>query len=147
MRPRVSRLRFRKVVVVDDSETSRRFVRVVLERAGYVVITIDSAFELLSVVRTEEPSLVLVDVTMPGLQGDKAVEVLLRHRSSIPPPLNWPALAPRSSYRVVLYSSKDERELERLAKDCGADGYIRKSPDVDGFLDRIQSFAGPARRD
>jgi CheY-like chemotaxis protein len=137
----------RTIIVVDDSETSRRFARLILERAGYVVVTVQSAFEILSVVRNENPSLVLIDVTMPGLQGDKAVEILLRHRSLQPSMPRGRFPEPVSApYRVVLYSSKDERELQRLALHCGADGYIKKSPDVDRFIELVQSFAGPPRR-
>lgn len=52
-----------------------------LEEAGYVVITVESPFGLSSALTREQPDVVLVDVTMPGLSGDKLVEITLRKTS------------------------------------------------------------------
>jgi adenylate cyclase len=103
----------RKILVVDDSDIACDFVRSVLEEAGYVVLTLNSHFGFVKMLRDEKPHLVLIDVTMPVLSGPKLVELARSKRLHQCP--------------IVLYSDRDEEDLSRLARSCGADGYIKKS--------------------
>ena len=104
-----------KVLVVDDSEIIRHFVRLVLEDAGYEVIGLDSPTGFSRTMMLEKPDLVLMDVSMPALSGDRLVDIA--QRSGLP-------LCP-----IVLYSDRSEAELGRLVAECGTAGYIRKSQD------------------
>jgi DNA-binding response OmpR family regulator len=119
-----------KIVVVDDSELCRDLVRHALEPQGYQVMCLDSPFGLSRAVNRERPDLVLVDVSMPGLQGDKLVEVLLSHRLHRCP--------------LVLHSDKPEAELKELVKTSGATGFIQKTTDAAALTQAIQAFLGRA---
>ena len=57
-----------KLLVVDDSKAIRTFVSRILSNAGYEVITAVDGFQALEKM-AEEPSLMLLDVAMPGLDG------------------------------------------------------------------------------
>jgi DNA-binding response OmpR family regulator len=103
----------RKILVVDDSDIACDFVRSVLEEAGYVILTLNSHFGFVKLLRDEKPDLVLIDVTMPVLSGPKLVELARTKRV-----LECP---------IVLYSDRGEDDLSQLAAQCSADGYIRKS--------------------
>jgi DNA-binding response OmpR family regulator len=105
----------RKILVVDDSEIACDFVRMVLEEAGYVILTLNSHFGFFKMLRDEKPDLVLIDVTMPVMSGPKLVELARTKRA-----LQCP---------IILYSDRDEEELWELARSSGADGFIRKSTD------------------
>jgi DNA-binding NarL/FixJ family response regulator len=70
---------------------------------------------------------VLLDVTMPGLDGDKLLPSLR-------------ASAKLQNTRFVLYSSKPVAELEKLARRCGADGYIPKTKDWTAFVAAVRRF-------
>ena len=74
-----------KVLLVEDDESVRRFVRTVLENAGYTVIAADSgmaAMEKLSSLSTH-PDLLLTDVIMPGMDGRVLAEEVARRLPGI----------------------------------------------------------------
>lgn len=98
-----------------------------LEDAGYEVVTVDSPFALSSAMTRDLPDLVLVDVTMPGLSGDKVVEITMRNRTDRAPV-------------IVLHSDRSEHELRDLARSSGASGYIRKTSDASQFARDIARY-------
>lgn len=106
----------RKVLIVDDSATTREAVRLILEDEGFDVIAPDSVFGVTTLVMSERPDLILMDVNMPALEGNRIVELLRSRR--------WGQDAV-----VLLHSSLPEAELQQLTEDCGADGYLKKTLD------------------
>lgn len=107
-----------KVLIVDDSETVLAAASQALGRAGYEVITADKALMTSRTISREKPDLVLLDVNMPTLTGDKLAEIVLGR------------LAPENRPVLLLHSDVETRELEALAKKCGADGFVRKSSEL-----------------
>jgi two-component system, OmpR family, response regulator len=106
-----------KILIVDDSTVVREAVAVMLEERGYDVVAIDSVFSFAQSLNREKPDLVLVDVNMPAMNGDKLVQIAQKHNDAPCP--------------IVLFSDRDPRELERLAKQCGAAGFIPKTGNAD----------------
>src|SRR5215208_4457872 len=86
----------KRILVVDDSEIVLDVVKETLEEAGYEVHIRNTPFQLLQAVRTVDPSLILLDVNMPALSGNKALEILAKYNVKIP---------------VVFHSDKAEAEL------------------------------------
>ncbi len=105
-----------KILVVDDSEICRDATRVMLEENGFDVVTLDNQFSFSIALGREKPDLVLVDVNMPAIQGDRLVEVARQYRLHRCP--------------IALYSDRPETELAKLVKSCGASGYIPKTADA-----------------
>jgi DNA-binding response OmpR family regulator len=119
-----------KIVVVDDSEICRDLVKHTLESEGYQVMCLDTPFGLSRMVNRERPDLVLVDVSMPGLQGDKLIECLLSHRLHRCP--------------LVLHSDKPEAELQQLVRSSGAAGFIAKRTDGAELAQAVAAFLARA---
>lgn len=67
-------VRVTNVYVVDDEPHIRHIFRIALERAGFRVRAFDSGHEFLRQ-RPAEPDLVLMDLTMPRIQGDEVIRV------------------------------------------------------------------------
>jgi twitching motility two-component system response regulator PilH len=65
-----------KVLVVDDSPTERFFIADLLSKHGYHVVTAENGEEALDKARSERPSIVLMDVVMPGTNGFQATRAL-----------------------------------------------------------------------
>jgi CheY-like chemotaxis protein len=117
-----------RVMVVDDSQICLDATAMMLEEAGYAVVTVESPFGLSSALTREQPDVVLVDVTMPGLSGDKLVEITLRNRAGQRRPL------------ILLYSDRSEHDLRDLAASCGAAGSIRKTSDAQVLTRELQRY-------
>jgi len=103
----------RLVLAVDDSLTVRKIVSITLERLGYRVITAADGMQALARLGEETPDLVLLDITMPRMDGYQVCKVIKQ------------APATRS-IPVVMLSGKDgffDKVKGRLA---GATDYITK---------------------
>jgi DNA-binding NtrC family response regulator len=118
-----------KILIVDDSQIMREFVQTILADEGYEVIGLDSPTGFSRTLVQEKPDLVLMDVSMPALSGDKLVEIALRSGLHHCP--------------IVLYSDRTDAELAALADECGAAGYIRKSQDPSLLGLKIRRFLPP----
>ena len=79
--PRPSRVPSLRVLLVDDEDSVRAVTAMMLETAGHVTSTCRSGLEALTHVEHERPELVLLDLTMPGIDG---LETLERLRASDP---------------------------------------------------------------
>ncbi len=101
----------KKILVVDDDEMHLYTTKELLQDEHYEVITHKSKYGIgvTNLVRELQPDLILLDVNMPGLSGDKLAK-LLRWRN-----------AP-----FLFYSSNDEDSLRAMASQYGAKGYICK---------------------
>jgi CheY-like chemotaxis protein len=104
-----------KVLVLDDSLTALRMTQLLLGRVGFEVIALDSAVHFFKTLDKEKPDVVLVDVSMPVMDGGSVVEMSRKAHTHRCP--------------VLLYSDRPERELQALASHHGADGYVKKSND------------------
>ena len=103
----------RKILVVDDSPTVLKIVGVTLERHGHEVLVASNALQALAKLDESAPDLILLDITMPHMDGYQLCRLV---RSN-------PAL---SHIPVVMLSGKDgffDKVRGRLA---GATDYITK---------------------
>lgn len=104
----------RKLLLVDDSELTLRVAASVLESAGYEVRTSTEVRDLRSVLGAWSPDLILTDVNMPGMSGVELCRMLKASYETAHVP-------------VVLFSSLPAAQLEVLARECEADGFLSKS--------------------
>lgn len=102
-----------RILIVDDDLTHLSSTRGILEAEGYEVYTHTQAFGSTNAIAAVKPDLVLLDVNMPGLSGDRLIDV-------------YRANARIRDTRVVLYSSNDEDSLRETARRLRIDGYICK---------------------
>ncbi len=117
-----------RVLVVDDSITTRTLERSLLEQAGYEVVTASDGARAWEIVRKEQVDLVVSDVDMPGMDGfDLCRAVRASHRLRELP--------------IILVTSL-EREEDRLkGLEAGADVYLGKSRfDQERLLDSIRGL-------
>jgi len=104
----------RRVLVVDDSEIVLGKASEALVSGGYDVSTALSAMEADDYLYgPDKPDLVIMDVMMPQLDGDKKAKLLKLDDTTRDIP-------------ILLLSSKSEDELVTLAREACCDGFIRK---------------------
>lgn len=106
-----------RILIVDDDPAHLDSTRGILEEEGYEVFTHHQPFGSTAMIAEVKPDLVLLDVNMPGLSGDRLAEV-------------YRANARTRTTRVVLYSSNDEDTLRTTSRRLQLDGYICKGSPV-----------------
>jgi two-component system, OmpR family, response regulator len=121
-----------KILVVDDSEICREFVRIAMRDRGHDVIALESPLRLLEAIEAEQPDLVLIDVCMPALRGDALITQARQLEGR--------------TCSLVLYSEAPPPELEALARSSGADGFLSKTGDVDALAHYIETVLAENRR-
>jgi CheY-like chemotaxis protein len=114
-----------KVLLIDDSALSIAAATVVLEGAGYDVRSASEVGEFSKVLGAWRPDVILADVHMPSISGVELCRLL------------------KSSYEtahvaVVLYSAAPTEELERMARECEADGFLSKMRGVESLPAELQ---------
>ena len=100
-------------MVDDEPKVLRAFSRV-LRHEGYDVQTHDSGFGLTVALRRFAPDVVLLDINMPGLNGDAAIRASTHVLSQSPSP------------RLVIVSGMSEEELTQRAQALGACAFLVK---------------------
>ncbi len=101
-----------RLLIVDDHPLVREGIRGALSTAGFTVLAdVGNAEDAIAAARRDPPDVVVMDITLPGLNGIEAVEVLRREH---------PAL------RVLMLSVHDHPEYVLESVRAGAHGYLRK---------------------
>ncbi len=118
-----------KVLIVDDNELELGLLRVVLEAAGFEVQTLDSVFELSITIKRDRPDVILLDVMMPALSGDRAAVILQQYGFSRDIP-------------VILHSSADEAKLAKIAAETGVTDYVCKTGDFELLVEKVRRVVG-----
>jgi DNA-binding response OmpR family regulator len=113
-----------RVLVIDDDGDIRALVAGLLERAGYEVNEASDGRDGLRSVFSDRPDLVLLDVTMPGLDGWAALE-RIRELTDVPV--------------LMLTARSDELEKVRGLK-AGADDYMTKPFGRQELLARVEAL-------
>jgi CheY-like chemotaxis protein len=101
------------VLLVDDEPAIRTICRVNLEGDGLAVAEAEDGAEALEEIRSQHPSLVLLDVMMPGIDGWRVAERLAADEQT-------------QGIPVVFLSARAAREDRLRAQELGAVGYVEK---------------------
>ena len=117
----------KKILVVDDNEDGRELVVKILKNRGYQMIEAVDGEEALEKASAECPDLILLDISIPKLDG---YEVTRRLKSQIKFK-DTPIIA------LTAHAMKGDREK---ALESGCDGYISKPIDIHELPDQIKSY-------
>jgi excisionase family DNA binding protein len=115
------------VLIVDDDERVREYVRVNLEMEGYAVREAGSADEGLGVLEEVSPDLILLDVMMPEVDGWEMLRrVQRRHGVGAIP--------------VVMFSGKVNERSAEEATSLGAQGFVGKPFDPQQLIEQAKQL-------
>jgi CheY-like chemotaxis protein len=119
----------KKILLVDDDPDILRLVEVVLKRSGFNVVTAKNGPDALSYLQTDMPSMILLDVAMPGMNG---FEVLSQLR----------ALENLRAVPVMMLTARSQKEEIIKAIQMGAQNYMVKPFDSKELIARIKKILG-----
>jgi CheY-like chemotaxis protein len=112
------------IMVVDDDESIVESLRLLLEYAGYVVMTADGEESLVAELAHTRPALILLDYWLSGSNGGEITKRLKgdEHTRAIP---------------IVIISAS--YNIKELVEEAGADGFIPKPYDMQMLLSMIRT--------
>lgn len=118
----------KKILVVEDSFTSRMLLKNILETAGYIVKTAVDGVDGLGMLKTEEFDLVVTDVEMPRMDGFMLTSKIRENKKLAEKP-------------VILVTARESRQDRERGIDAGANAYIIKSSfEQSNLLETVQRF-------
>ena len=117
----------KKVLVVEDNEANMILVTALLKSNGWIVIPAMSAEEGIKIARTEAPALVLMDISLPGMDGLTATGILKKDPQT-------------TSIPVVALTAHAMKGDEAKALSAGCIGYITKPIDTRAFPRLVSAY-------
>jgi CheY-like chemotaxis protein len=117
----------RRLLVVEDDESIRNMIEMVLDSEGYAVRTARNGAEALALLGQERPDLIFLDMKMPGMDGWE----FARRYAAVP--------APKPPV-IVLTAAQD---ASRRAAEIGAQGYLAKPFSIDQLLQIVDDHLCP----
>jgi len=112
------------VLIVDDERSIRLSLRTILSGLGYVIVEAARGQEALSLTRTAQFDVVLLDINMPGMGGIDVCRMMRRNSSRLP-------------IVMLTVQGGEDRKVEAL--DAGADDYITKPFQLRELIARLRA--------
>jgi DNA-binding response OmpR family regulator len=116
----------RKVVIIDDDPVALEIQTAALEEIGFEVRAVENFQQLATLIEHWGPEIVVTDVRMPGVPGDRLCYQIKRSSGAL---------------LVVLVSAVPREELRLLARDAGADGFVCKSEGARAIAQQVLALA------
>ena len=121
----------RAVLLVEDNHDNRMIYGIMLEHAGYTVIEAVDGEQGLERARALLPALILMDVSLPKMDGYSATRILKADESTAGIP-------------IIALTAHALAGEEQRARDAGCDGYLSKPVEPKRVLEEVRRFIGSA---
>jgi twitching motility two-component system response regulator PilG len=116
-----------KILVVDDSPTTRKVVVLTLKQKGYVLVEAKDGLEALSKINDERPDLVLLDVILPKMDGYRILSIVRK----------TPGL---KDTPVILLTSKDGLVDKVKGRLAGSTAYLTKPFEPNDLIETVRKY-------
>ena len=115
------------MLIVEDSDDARYFMRLALEQLDYLVVEAENGAMALEVAERENPDIILMDLSLPIMDGLAATEKIRANEvlKGIP---------------IVAVTAHQETDFRAGAKAAGFDAYVTKPIDMDFLSDLIKGL-------
>lgn len=105
------------VLMVEDVEDARYYMRLELEHLGYVVIEAGDGAQAVEIALREQPDIILMDLTLPVMNGLEATALIRNDRRMREVP-------------IIAVTAHQETDFRAGAKASGFDAYVTKPIDI-----------------
>lgn len=114
------------VLIVEDEESIRKFVRINLERAGFRVLEAENGEEGIKISRQEKIDIVLLDLMLPGMDGFQVCKIL---RKELP------------HLGIIMLTAKSQDVDKIMGLEYGTDDYMTKPFNPTELVLRVKSLS------
>ncbi len=115
----------RKVLLVEDEDSIRKFIKINLERAGYDVLEAGTGEDGVELARKEEIDIVVLDIMLPGIDGFEVCKILREE---------FPALG------IIMLTAKSQDIDKIMGLEYGTDDYMTKPFNPTELVLRVKSL-------
>lgn len=119
------------VLLVEDNEDNLVVYRTILEHVGYEVIEARDGEEGVSRARSSNPDIILMDISIPKMDGWEATERLKGDDAT-------------SAIPIIALTAHALEEDRAKAMRAGCDGYLAKPVEPRRVVQEVEKFIGPA---
>ena len=122
------------VLIVEDNEDNRIVYATILQHRGYTVLEAKNGEEGIQMARSQHPDLILMDISVPIIDGWKATQILKSEEAT-------------ASIPVIALTAHALAEDRETARSVGCDGYLAKPCEPRTVVAEVEKFIGPARQE
>lgn len=114
-----------KILIVEDEESIRKFIKINLERNSLAVLEASSGEEGLEIARSEDVDVVVLDIMLPGIDGFEVCKILRKE---------YPELG------IIMLTAKSQDIDKITGLECGTDDYMIKPFNPMELVLRVKSL-------
>ena len=118
-----------KILVIDDDVAINELIKVNLELSGYKVIQAFEGITGFALAKQELPSVVVLDVMMPKINGYK-ISRLLKYDNKY------------KDIPILMITARSQEGDKLIGEETGADEYITKPFDLNDVVNRVRKYLG-----
>ena len=115
----------KKILIIEDEESIRGFLKINLKRNGYEVIEADNGELWVKLVLKEKPAIIILDVMLPGIDGFKVCKIIRNEDEKV---------------GIIMLTAKSQDLDKIMGLEYGADDYIIKPFNPMELLLRIKAL-------
>lgn len=112
-----------KILIADDDENIAELIRLYVTKEGFTAVTANNGAKALEMFRTEDPSIIILDIMMPEMDGWQVCREI-RKTSNVP---------------IIMLTAKGETFDKVLGLELGADDYMVKPFETKELVARIKA--------
>jgi two-component system, cell cycle response regulator DivK len=113
-----------KLLLVEDFEDTRHFMRLELENQGFIVFEAENGKVGVETAIREKPDVILMDLTLPLMDGFEATKLIRQHDGL-------------KNVPIIAITAHQEDDFRSVARASGFDAYVTKPIDVNWLKDLI----------
>lgn len=122
----------KEILVVDDMPEMIEVVRAIFEEKDYTVSGALSGEECLKKLKKKKPSLILLDIRMPGMDGWDVLKEVKQNKST-------------KAIPVIVYTTVEKTLDDETLRERGVDDYIVKPFDNEELIRKVERLIGKKR--
>jgi DNA-binding NtrC family response regulator len=112
------------ILILDDDPEILLICRIILEKLDYQVETRTRCDNIIKDIREEKPVLVLMDIWIPNMGGEKATKMIKKNKDTKHIP-------------VILFSANSE--IEEIFKRSNANGFLKKPFEIGALVTMVET--------
>jgi len=116
-----------KVLLVEDIEDTRLFMRLELEQHGFIVFEAADGRGAVKMASQEMPDVILMDLTLPVMDGFAATRLIRKNQAL-------------KNVPIIAVTAHHETDFRTGAKNSGFDAYVTKPIDIDWLKELINGL-------